>query len=68
MIIFLPLLQSGAARLAAIDYVVLALYFLVIFAIGWYFSRRERTTTDYFLASRDVACYSRSRARYRSRY
>jgi SSS family solute:Na+ symporter len=58
MTMFLPLLQSGATRLATIDYVVLALYFLVIFAVGWYFSRRERTTTDYFLASRDVAWWA----------
>ncbi|MCI0388868.1 MAG: sodium:solute symporter [Acidobacteria bacterium] len=56
----LPLLvlQSGSTRLVTIDYVVLALYFLVIFAIGWYFSRKERTTTDYFLASRDVAWWA----------
>jgi SSS family solute:Na+ symporter len=52
------LLQSGAARLGTIDYVVLAVYFIVIFAIGWYFARRERTTTDYFLASRDVAWWA----------
>jgi SSS family solute:Na+ symporter len=52
------LLQSSSARLVTIDYVVLALYFLVIFAIGWYFARRERTTTDYFLASRDVAWWA----------
>ncbi|MGH9799967.1 MAG: sodium:solute symporter, partial [Blastocatellia bacterium] len=30
----------------------------MIFAIGWYFSRKERTTTDYFLASRDVAWWA----------
>jgi solute:Na+ symporter, SSS family len=52
------LLQGGAARLLTIDYVVLALYFAVIFAIGWYFARRERTTSDYFLASRDVAWWA----------
>src|SRR6185295_3458084 len=52
------LLQGGATRLIAIDYVVLALYFIVIFAIGWYFARRERTTSDYFLASRDVAWWA----------
>jgi SSS family solute:Na+ symporter len=45
-------------QLLTIDYVVLALYFAVIFAIGWYFSRKERTTTDYFLASRDVAWWA----------
>ncbi len=54
----LPLLQTGAARLVTIDFVVLALYFIVIFAIGWYFARRERTTTDYFLASRDVGWWA----------
>ncbi|MBS1786876.1 MAG: sodium:solute symporter [Acidobacteria bacterium] len=45
-------------QLLTIDYVVLVLYFAVIFAIGWYFSRKERTTTDYFLASRDVAWWA----------
>src|SRR5262249_25145819 len=54
----LPLLQSSAIRLGTIDYAVLALYFLVIFSIGWYFSRKERTTTDYFLASRHVAWWA----------
>jgi SSS family solute:Na+ symporter len=58
MIMPLPLLQSSAMRLGTIDYAVLALYFLVIFAIGWYFSRKERTTTDYFLAGRNVAWWA----------
>jgi solute:Na+ symporter, SSS family len=58
MIMPLPLLQSNAIRLGTIDYAVLALYFLMIFAIGWYFSRKERTTTDYFLASRNVAWWA----------
>ena len=53
-----PLFQTDTARLIAIDYVVLALYFAVIFAIGWYHSRKERTTTDYFLAGRDVAWWA----------
>jgi SSS family solute:Na+ symporter len=48
----------GTARLVAIDYVVLAAYFLVIFAIGYYFARKERTSADYFLASRDVAWWA----------
>jgi SSS family solute:Na+ symporter len=52
------LLQTTTARLVTIDYVVLALYFLIIFAIGWYFSRKERNTTDYFLAGRDVAWWA----------
>jgi SSS family solute:Na+ symporter len=51
-------LQASTARLMTIDYVVLALYFIIIFAIGYYFARKERTTTDYFLASRDVAWWA----------
>jgi SSS family solute:Na+ symporter len=62
MTVPLLLLQSslagGVAQLATVDYVVLALYFAVIFAIGWYFSRRERNTADYFLAGRDVAWWA----------
>ncbi|HYE65163.1 MAG TPA: sodium:solute symporter [Pyrinomonadaceae bacterium] len=50
--------QGGTAQLVAIDYLVLGVYFLVIFAIGFYFARKERTTTDYFLASRDVAWWA----------
>jgi SSS family solute:Na+ symporter len=52
------LLQTGTARLVTIDYIVLALYFIVIFAIGWYFARKERTSADYFLAGRDVAWWA----------
>jgi SSS family solute:Na+ symporter len=52
------ILQTNTARLVTIDYLVLALYFVVIFAIGYYFSRKERTATDYFLASRDVAWWA----------
>jgi SSS family solute:Na+ symporter len=54
----LLMLQTTTARLVTIDYLVLALYFIVIFAIGYYFARKERTTTDYFLASRDVAWWA----------
>ena len=37
---------------------MLVAYFVVIFAIGWYFSRKERTTSNYFLAGRDVAWWA----------
>ena len=53
-----PIFLLQTARLVTIDYVVLALYFIIIFAIGWYFSRKERNTTDYFLAGRDVAWWA----------
>jgi SSS family solute:Na+ symporter len=44
--------------LAAIDVAIIAIYFIVIFAIGFYFSLKERTAADYFLASRDVGWFA----------
>ena len=41
-----------------IDIAIIAVYFVVIFAIGFYFARKERTSTDYFLASRDVGWFA----------
>ncbi|HLG17457.1 MAG TPA: sodium:solute symporter [Blastocatellia bacterium] len=52
------LLQTSTGKLVGIDYAVLVLYFAVILAIGYYFARRERTTTDYFLAGRNVAWWA----------
>ena len=43
--------------LAPIDLAIIAAYFMVVFAIGFYFARKERTSTDYFLASRDVGWF-----------
>ena len=44
--------------LSGADILILALYFCIVFAIGFYFSRRERTSTDYFLASRNVGWFA----------
>ncbi len=44
--------------LTQIDVVIIAVYFVIIFAIGFYFARRERTSTDYFLASRNVGWFA----------
>ncbi|HXG92530.1 MAG TPA: sodium:solute symporter [Blastocatellia bacterium] len=54
----LLLFQAFRANLVAVDIVVLALYFIIILAIGYYFARKERTSADYFLASRDVAWWA----------
>jgi SSS family solute:Na+ symporter len=51
-------LQGANARLISIDYIVIVAYFAVIFVIGYYFARKGRTATDYFLASRDVAWWA----------
>src|SRR5438309_208333 len=43
--------------LAAVDLAIIGVYFAIIFAIGLYFARRERTSTDYFLAGRNVGWF-----------
>src|SRR6266446_6334436 len=44
--------------LAGIDIAIIAVYFVIIFAIGFYFARKERTSADYFLASRNVGWFA----------
>jgi solute:Na+ symporter, SSS family len=44
--------------LAHIDLAIVIVYFLLIFCIGFYFARRGRTSTDYFLASRNVGWFA----------
>src|SRR5438552_8660409 len=44
--------------LEPIDIAIIAVYFVVVFAIGFYFARRERNSADYFLASRNVGWFA----------
>ena len=41
-----------------IDIIIIATYFTVVLGIGFYFSRSRRTSTDYFLAGRDVGWFA----------
>src|SRR5215470_14903834 len=43
--------------LAPLDLAIIAAYFLVVFGIGFYFARKERTSEEYFLAGRDVGWF-----------
>lgn len=52
------LLQATHKSLAGVDIVIIAIYFLLVFSIGFYFSRKERTSADYFLASRNVGWFA----------
>ena len=56
--------QTGSAAastahraLAPIDIAIIAVYFVIVFGIGFYFARKERTSEDYFLASRDIGWF-----------
>lgn len=42
------------ARLFPLDWLVIAAYFGVMLAIGWYYSRRTATTDDYLLGGRNM--------------
>ncbi len=42
------------ALLASIDYAVMALYLLALVGLGIFFSRREKTADDFFLAGRRI--------------
>src|SRR6202008_949444 len=43
--------------LATVDLVIIGIYFAIVFGIGMYFARKERTSEDYFLAGRDVGWF-----------
>jgi SSS family solute:Na+ symporter len=42
------------ARLAPVDYVVMAAYFAAVLAVGWLLRRLMRTSTDFFLSGRSL--------------
>src|SRR6202162_3670371 len=44
--------------LETVDLVIIGIYFAIVFGIGFYFSRKERTSEDYFLASRNIGWFA----------
>lgn len=44
--------------LEPIDLAIIGFYFVIIFGIGFYFSQKERTSEDYFLASRNIGWFA----------
>ncbi|MBA4251741.1 MAG: sodium transporter [Chlorobiaceae bacterium] len=40
--------------LGTFDLITIIIYFIIIFSIGYYFARKEKTSKDYFLAGRNV--------------
>src|SRR6202008_113659 len=51
------LLESPHRALATADLVIVGVYFAIVFGIGMYFARRERTSEEYFLAGRNVGWF-----------
>ena len=52
-----PTAAATHRALAPLDLAIIGVYFLIVFCIGFYFARKERTSTDYFLASRDIGWF-----------
>jgi solute:Na+ symporter, SSS family len=52
-----PIASVTHRNLATIDLVIIGAYFLLVFSIGFYFARKERSSTDYFLASREIGWF-----------
>lgn len=50
-------LGLDAPGLGSLDVAILVAYFLLIFGIGFYFARRERTSSEYFLAGRHLGWF-----------
>lgn len=45
-------------NIAFTDLIIIFLYFVIVFSIGAYFAKKEKTTTDYFLAGRHVGWFA----------
>lgn len=43
--------------LSSVDYLVLGMYLLAMVAVGWYFSREQHTSKDFFLAGRSMGWF-----------
>jgi solute:Na+ symporter, SSS family len=58
MILIASAVPASHRKLETIDLVIIAIYFLIVFGIGFYFARKGRTSEDYFLASRHVGWFA----------
>ncbi|HEY6945387.1 MAG TPA: sodium:solute symporter, partial [Candidatus Acidoferrum sp.] len=55
--LYASLVETSHRALATPDIVIIGFYFALVFGIGMYFARRERTSEDYFLAGRNVGWF-----------
>ena len=55
--LYASLVETSHRALATPDIIIIGFYFAVVFGIGMYFARRERTSEEYFLAGRNVGWF-----------
>jgi solute:Na+ symporter, SSS family len=57
--VFLAAASTVSHRtLAPLDIAIIVVYFVIVFSIGFYFSLKDRSSEDYFLASRHVGWFA----------
>src|SRR5262249_32934009 len=55
--LFAAQVASSHKALANLDLAIIGIYFLIVFGIGFYFSRKGKTSEQYFLAGRDIGWF-----------
>src|SRR5215468_2000398 len=55
--LFAAQVASTHKALANLDLAIIGIYFLIVFGIGFYFSRKGKTSEQYFLAGRDIGWF-----------
>ena len=56
--LYASLVETSHRALATPDIIIIGFYFALVFGIGMYFARRERTSEEYFLAGRNVGWFN----------
>ena len=51
------LLTGTLVHLSAVDYVIVAFYFVLVLTIGWYLKGRANTGEDFFMAGREMTAW-----------
>ena len=49
--------ESRLLSLRAVDYLIIAIYFLLVLAIGWYLKKFTKTGEDFFMAGREMTAW-----------
>jgi SSS family solute:Na+ symporter len=55
--LFAAQVATAHKALANLDLAIIGIYFAIVFGIGFYFSRRGRTSEEYFLAGRNIGWF-----------
>src|SRR6267154_1264423 len=55
--LFASAVEVTHRALATPDLIIIGVYFAIVFGIGLYFAKKERSSEDYFLAGRDIGWF-----------